>query len=134
MNGILSVPGVAVAHHRQTHEAVKAQAEQAWALLVQLQANREFPLKVEIDNSRIVHIYANGQDLAERIEEYTNKKLELVLTEMAFSTNSGILADGIDWLQNSQLNEGTVGIHVGLGDGLTGAHIDLICPNVALQI
>jgi hypothetical protein len=27
---------------------------------------------------------------------------------------------------------GVPGIHVGVGDGLTGIHIDLICPGVAL--
>ena len=56
-----------------------------------------------------------------------------MLMEMAFSTNHGVIPENLDWTKNAQINEGALGIHVGLGDGLTGAHIDFICPNVQLQ-
>ena len=49
---------------------------------------------------------------------------------MAFSTNAGIRPEFIDWTKNSQLNEGAIGIHVAVGEGLRGAHIDFICPEV----
>lgn len=56
-----------------------------------------------------------------------------MLTEMAFGTNTGYDASLVDWRYNSQLNEGPVGIHFAVGEGLTGVHIDFVCPGVTLQ-
>lgn len=55
-----------------------------------------------------------------------------MLTELAFSTNSSMIPYNIDWTKNSQLNEGAIEIHIAIGEELTGAHIDFICPDVQL--
>lgn len=132
VNGVLSVPGVAVAHHRHMHPDLRPMAVQAWDLLHRVQKEDLFPLRMEIDNSRAVHVWAGTEDLSKTLEELTNKRLELVLCEVAFSTNEGMIPKHLDWSKNSQLNEGAIGIHVGLGDGVSGAHIDFICPGVEL--
>jgi hypothetical protein len=36
----------------------------------------------------------------------------------------------VDYGVNSQINEGIEGIHVAIGDAVTGYHIDLLCPAV----
>lgn len=54
------------------------------------------------------------------------------LTEFAVGVNeeaSGLL----DYTKNSQLNEGVAGLHIALGDGSTGLHIDLLCPGHDLK-
>ncbi len=133
VNGTLSVPGVAVAHHRQMPDDLLQQTVQAWKLFQNLREQKLFPLQMSIENSRMMHVWAGEKDIAEELEYLTNKRRKLVLTEMAFSTNGGIVAEDIDWTKNSQMNEGAIGIHVAIGDGLTGAHIDFICPGVELK-
>lgn len=132
VEGTLTVPGVAVAHHKQMHPKLRPLASRAWRLFEEVREQGLFPLKMEIRNSRTTHVWAGERDLSGEIEELTNKRLELVLNEMAFSTNAGIVPEHIDWAYNAQLNEGAIGIHVGLGDGVTGAHVDFICPGVKL--
>jgi hypothetical protein len=132
VNGTLSVPGVAMAHHRQMHKSLQPLHSEAWELLENIRQQGLFPLKVKIVDSHVESILAGDIDLTEELERLTNKRRELVLTEMAFSTNPGIIQEEIDWTKNSQLNEGVLGIHVGIGEGLTGVHIDLICPGVEI--
>lgn len=132
VNGTLTVPGIAIAHHRQMHNNLLPVPRQAWELFQEIRNQQLFPLQVTIENSRAVHILAKGRDLTEEIKFLTNKSYDLMLTEMAFSTNTSMVPDTIDWTKNSQLNEGSIGIHIGMGEGLTGAHIDFICPDVQL--
>lgn len=58
-------------------------------------------------------------------------KRGLKLTEFAIGVNQSI-ARSIDYKLNSQLNEGVEGIHVAIGDGASGYHIDLLVPHVEL--
>lgn len=53
----------------------------------------------------------------------------LKLTEFAIGVNDTI-SPNIDFKMNSQMNEGVRGIHLAVGDGSTGYHIDLLSPNV----
>lgn len=133
VNGELSIPGVAVAHHRQMRDGLEVMAQQSWNLLTRLRHEGKFPLKMTIEESHVVEVRAGNTDVTRELLELTNRQRELVLSEMAISTNVGLQPHLIDWNINSQLNEGAEGIHVGLGDGLTGAHIDFICPGVGLK-
>ncbi len=109
------------------------QAARAWEIFQLLRKEELFPLKVTIENSQVIRIQAGSKDITDELEILTNKRRQLLLTEMAFSTNESLDPGRIDWTINSQLNEGAAGIHVGIGDGLTGAHIDFICPGVTLR-
>ena len=53
----------------------------------------------------------------------------LKLTEFAVGVNNAI-APFIDYRINSQMNEGISGVHVALGDGSSGYHIDFLSPGV----
>lgn len=133
VNGTVSVEGVVVAHHRWMPDGLVPQATRAWELFQEVRQKGLFPLHVELEHSRVVKVLAGQQNLAPELDILTNKRRQLVLTEMAFSTNECLEVETINWGINHQLNEGTLGIHFGLGDGVTGAHIDFICPGVALQ-
>lgn len=132
VDGFLSVSGVVVAHHRPAHHILQPLHGEAWARFCRLRQEGLFPLRVEIENSHVRRFLAGGRDLTAELLRLTNPRWGLLLTELAFGTNVALSPHEVDWTKNSQLNEGVPGIHVGLGDGLTGVHIDLICPGVAL--
>lgn len=101
----------------------------------QLRSNGEFPLTINLVRSRASSIVTRqGKDVAAEIRNLTNESYDLMLLEVAFSGNSGIRAADIDWRINSVMNEGAAGMHIGIGDGVTGAHIDFIAPGVELTI
>ena len=56
----------------------------------------------------------------------------LKLTEFAVGVNKAI-APFIDYRINAQMNEGISGVHVALGDGSSGYHIDFLSPGVAFR-
>lgn len=56
----------------------------------------------------------------------------LALTEFAVGVNEAI-EPLIDYRFNSQMNEGINGVHVAIGDGSTGYHIDFLSPTVAFS-
>ena len=56
----------------------------------------------------------------------------LNLTEFAIGVNDTI-SPNIDFKINSQMNEGVRGIHLAVGDGSAGYHIDLLSPNVIVN-
>jgi hypothetical protein len=60
-------------------------------LFEELHSQGAFPLQLCLENSRVTHIFAGEKDIAKELEHLTNKKHERVLTEMAFSTNQGVL-------------------------------------------
>ena len=53
----------------------------------------------------------------------------LKLTEFAIGVNEAITPD-IDYKMNSQMNEGINGVHLAIGDGSSGFHIDFLSPSV----
>lgn len=56
----------------------------------------------------------------------------MALTEFAVGVNEAI-EPLIDYRFNSQMNEGINGVHVAIGDGSTGYHIDFLSPTVAFS-
>jgi hypothetical protein len=81
-----------------------------------------------IENNRLRSFTVGGQDHCAVLNEATGQR-GLQLTECAFGVNASI-ADRIDYRINSQLNEGIEGMHVAVGDGRSGYHIDLLMPGV----
>ncbi len=131
VNGEVEIPGVAVAHHRIMPRQLTCLPMRAWQLLGGLIKEGRFPLKIKIENSQLKEVRSvDGADLTNEIRELSNPQLELILVEMAISNNPGLDASKLDWGVNSVLNEGAQGIHFAVGDGVTGAHIDFICPGM----
>lgn len=56
----------------------------------------------------------------------------LKLTEFAIGVNEAI-ASSIDYKINSQMNEGISGVHLAIGDGSSGYHIDFLSPAVGVS-
>ena len=56
----------------------------------------------------------------------------LKLREFAIGVNEAI-ASNIDYKINSQMNEGISGVHLAIGDGSSGYHIDFLSPSVSVS-
>ncbi|RIH83339.1 hypothetical protein [Calidithermus roseus] len=131
VNGEVEIPGVAIAHHRIMPNQLTHLPTRAWQLPEGLIKEGRFPLKIKIENSQLKEVRsADGADFTDEIGELSNPQLELILVEMAVSNNPGLDVSNLDWSVNSVLNEGARGIHFAVGDGVTGAHIDFICPSM----
>lgn len=98
--------------------------------LVELVSNSS-STRIFIQNNRITSILIDGTEyLSCFIDLIGEDKVRLPnVTEFAIGLNYRI-RDGVKWCFNSQLNEGIQGLHLGIGDGQTGFHIDLINPNI----
>lgn len=81
-----------------------------------------------IEDNQVRAFIVGGRDYCAVLNEATGPR-GLQLTECAFGVNASI-ADRIDYRVNSQLNEGIEGMHVAVGDGRLGYHIDLLMPGV----
>lgn len=133
INGEVFVQGVAVAHHRIMPESLTHLPRQSWALLKRIYTEGGFPLAISIANSQVKSIRtAHNVYIHETLREFTNPAFELMIVEMAVSNNPSLKDVAIDWGINSVLNEGLEGIHFAVGDGVTGAHIDFLCPGMEL--
>lgn len=132
VNGRLIVEGIAIARHRVMPEEIVPLAQEAWDELTRLQDETGSKIELEIVDSKVVRAAVGNVDVTEKLLRWSNPKRELVLVEMAISNNPGLERARLDWAYNSVLNEGSRGIHVAVGDGVTGAHIDFCCPGVEL--
>ncbi|UVJ44358.1 hypothetical protein NVV94_01735 [Pseudomonas sp. LS1212] len=83
-----------------------------------------------VTNNKISSLLIGSTEYKTLLEEAAGAR-GLFLTEFAIGVNSS-LAPIIDYSINSQLNEGIAGIHVAIGDGSTGYHIDFLSPNATV--
>ncbi|MGV8920909.1 MAG: hypothetical protein ACOH2R_24560 [Pseudomonas sp.] len=81
-----------------------------------------------IEDNQICALQVGDLDYRALLNEATGSR-GLALTECAFGVNASI-GERIDYRINSQLNEGIQGLHVAVGDGRCGYHIDLLIPGV----
>lgn len=128
VNGQMRIQGALASHHREMPRELLDKVARADKLLAELRTR--LPLAVQVEDSRIVP-GAFG-DLDPLMRELTNPMYDGLLTELAFGTNTAINPH-VSWSFNSQFNEGMGGIHIALGDGLSGVHFDFICPDGELS-
>ena len=86
------------------------------------------PLQVSIRDNRIVDGLGQWADSLGAMNgpDYS------AIPEVAVGT--GLLPpDRVDWNLNCVLNEGAAGIHIGIGNGLTGMHFDFISTEAQLD-
>ena len=126
LTGTVMADGVAVAQHRYLPELVAPKAKRAWEILDHLRQAGDFPLRVELERSLIKEVVTKrGIDILPQLLPLVDVNYENVLVEMAFAS-APRESFKIDWSINSPINEAVSGIHVALGTGLRGAHIDFI--------
>ena len=129
MNGTMVASGFVVASHRYAAAEVFPMQAEAWKYLRNLQgAANGAPIVVEVRDSRPVSITCGGREVLADLMDFTDPNKREYVAEFAFAADPQWDLDTVDWSVNSQLNEAIGGMHLGLGNGVTGAHIDLVAP------
>lgn len=123
LNGTLVAQGALVAQDSRANETGVARIRKALPLRDELVANA--PITVELRKGQAVSIRAGGRDFTAAVREVTNPVHELHTLELGLGTNMHLLPH-VDWRHNSQLNEGAGAVHLGFGEGMTGAHMDFV--------
>lgn len=131
-DGELVIPGACVARRRGMPNTVQPKWRQAVEIFRDLRAEAAFPLRMVVQHSFVEHIYtSSGRDIIREVADVTNDP-NVILSELAIGTNGQLEAASLDWSKNCQMNEGCLGIHAGVGNGLSGVHIDFVCPGVEI--
>lgn len=110
-------------------ESVDRSITEALDTLVAEVASIQALLKVK--NNRVRSFMVGSCDYADLIQRAAGMRGGN-LTEFAIGVNQAI-TPLIDFSVNSQMNEGVSGVHVAVGDGTTGYHIDFLCPGVIVE-
>jgi hypothetical protein len=128
IDGHVEAAGVLVAEDSRSTSEGKARIGQAKQLrdhLVEIG-----PVSLDIDGGVLRSAVAAGRDWTEVIAAVTNPDYGLHTLELGLGSNPGI-GHLVDWRINSQLNEGAGPVHLGFGEGMTGAHMDFIVAEAA---
>lgn len=78
--------------------------------------------------NKVTSLQADNEEHIETLKSAAGIR-GLGLTEFAIGVNEDIAAF-IDYKVNSQMNEGINGVHLAIGDGSSGFHIDFLSPDV----
>jgi hypothetical protein len=124
VNGALYANGLATARHAGMPKDIIPLHSEACELIRTVAESGE-DVRLDIEASRVTHCWVGNEDIYETLRRLTNPEYDMHILEFAVGTNH-FPSSKIDWSINSQMNEGAGGIHVGIGEGLTGAHIDFI--------
>lgn len=86
---------------------------------------------LSIEDNTIPSFKTNGHEHIKLLDLAAGPR-GLKLTEFAIGVNEEI-SNLIDYKINSQLNEGVSGVHLAIGDGSSGYHIDFLSPKVIVS-
>ncbi|MFD0686453.1 hypothetical protein [Actinomadura fibrosa] len=123
IDGTAVAAGVLVAKDARVTEAGAARIARAHELRAELAARG--PVTLRLDAGVLTTAEAGGEDFTDALREVTNPDYGLHVLELGIGTNMDLLPR-VDWTRNSQLNEGAGPVHLGFGEGITGAHVDFI--------
>lgn len=124
-NGYLNISGILTVR-RKHPESLGSELKMALEQLTQEVACHTATLTV--DSNTVTSFIVNNTEYVSLLKRAAGARL-LKLTEFAVGVNDAI-ATSIDYRINSQMNEGISGVHVALGDGSSGYHIDFLSPGV----
>lgn len=85
---------------------------------------------LSIKDNTIISFKINDEEQTKLLDLAAGNR-GLKLTEFAIGVNEAIAPD-IDYKMNSQMNEGISGVHLAIGDGSSGFHIDFLSPSVCV--
>ncbi|MGP4022518.1 hypothetical protein [Actinomadura sp. 3N407] len=125
MDGTAHAAGVLAACDPRCTESGRKRVEEARVLRAEIAELGA--IRLEMKDNVLTGITAGGRDFTEELLSATNPDHGLQALELGLGTNLGVLPD-VDWRVNSQLNEGAGVMHIGFGDGFTGAHMDFVVP------
>lgn len=128
LNGQLKISGILTVHRKQPTNP-NHKLKRALEKLVQHVACHTAILTIE--NNNITSFTADHIEHKELLNCAAGPR-ELKLTEFAIGVNDAI-SPFIDYRINSQMNEGIRGVHVAIGDGSSGYHIDFLSPGVTFS-
>jgi hypothetical protein len=123
IDGRAVASGVLVAKDARCTEAGEARIRAAHTLRDELAAKG--PVDLRIENGILTSARAGGEDFTSALLEVTNPEYGLHVLELGIGTNQSVLPH-VKWNINSQLNEGAGPVHIGFGEGTTGAHVDFV--------
>lgn len=129
-DGHLAVEGLAAARHRRMAPGEMPMFDAGAELVAEVGASGK-PVVLELEDAFLRACWVGDDDLSGTIQELTNPRYDGRCLEYAVGTNHEI-KPYVDWSLNSQLNEGVGGLHFGIGDGMTGVHMDFISSTAAL--
>ncbi|HEY2575431.1 MAG TPA: hypothetical protein VGI74_03905 [Streptosporangiaceae bacterium] len=128
LNGTAVASGVLVARDPRFTEDGDRRIKAAGELRRELVAAG--PVSLRLENSMLTEVRASGKDFTDAVREATNPDYDLRALELGIGTNESLLPQ-VEWQFNSQMNEGAGPVHLGFGEGLTGAHMDFIVAQSA---
>jgi hypothetical protein len=123
LDGTAHASGVLAARDPRCTEAGRKRFEAARELRAEM--TRLGSIRLEVTDNAATRVTAGGRDLTGELLSATNPDHGLQALELGLGTNLGVLPD-VDWWVNSQLNEGAGVMHIGFGEGITGAHMDFV--------
>lgn len=123
LNGTAVATGVLVARDGHFTEAGDARIKAAEELRRELVAAA--PITLRLADGVLTEVRAGGRHYTDAVREATNPAHGLQALELGIGTNQSVLPDVL-WEFNSQLNEGAGPVHLGFGEGVSGAHMDFI--------
>lgn len=93
--------------------------------LVAAWTSRGEPMLVEVEDNQVVAFRVGAADLLDELRDLSNEAYDLAVLEFSIGLNPLMLTNA-DWTINSFMNEGACGVHIAVGDGMTGIHLDLV--------
>jgi hypothetical protein len=128
LDGTAVASGVLAARDARCTEAGDARIQAAGGLRRELAIRR--PVTLRLEGGVLTSVTAGGEDFTAALLEVTNPVYGLHPLELGIGTNRSVLPY-VRWDFNSQLNEGAGPVHLGFGDGMTGAHMDFVVAGCA---
>lgn len=123
INGMVAASGVLVAEDVRANDDGKDRIRRAKELREELVSHA--PIMLRLEDGRVTSVEADGDDFTDALRQVTNPDYDLHALELGLGTNMNLLPQ-INWEYNSQMNEGAGAVHIGIGEGITGAHMDFV--------
>ncbi|HEX2047650.1 MAG TPA: hypothetical protein VHF27_07795 [Acidimicrobiales bacterium] len=130
IDGYAEAVGVLVAEDSRVTPLGKERILAAKQLRSELVENG--PVRLVVKEGVLQEAIVAGRDRSKEISEVVNPEYGLHTLELGLGSNPSI-APLVDWQFNSQLNEGVGKVHLGFGEGITGAHMDFIIDQVSVS-
>ncbi|KPA94492.1 MULTISPECIES: hypothetical protein [Pseudomonas] len=125
VSGVLHVSGLLLSRSSRARPLPDGLVDDMRRLAAQV-AHHDAWLRIE--HNQVRSFVVAGEEYLQLLSQAAGHR-GLYLSEFAIGVNDAI-GPNINYLRNSPINEGILGVHVALGDGLNGYHIDFLSPGI----